>query len=190
MALQRHGAYTKVCVVSDLRDNTPLLRYLKQKHDDWVWGIKRYGDPYNREIIRLVIIGWMERKPFDLSDLALGLYVSRQQVMRRVVTLRKAGVVWAARVRNRVLVHPTELLVEQTRMAIYEVAAPLALRTRQLMENICECEPRRGRNARQDKEPQTSAANGREAGTLRAMEGVRREGAKAPGIRSATKLGT
>ena len=97
-----------------LVSHRPSLEYLKLMHNEWLHSGRYFQSAANLELIRLVLIGWMERKRLDLSDLAETSGISRQQVMRHVEQLEERGWVWTELHRNRVLVHPTEQLIEFT----------------------------------------------------------------------------
>ncbi len=127
-----HCAHTKMSpwlnrntsqVMHRIQDHQPSLAYLKLMQEEWSHANKEIrqldvGDQYDRALMHLVLLGWMERKPYDLSDLAESLGVSRQQVMRRVDLLDRRELITTERARNRVLVSPASKLIEFTASAL------------------------------------------------------------------------
>lgn len=81
-----------------------VARFVEDRH--------MYGSAHRAAIVRLASLGVIEKKPFDLSGLAYTLHISRQQVMRRVEELEQLGILHQERVRNRILVLPTQKLVD------------------------------------------------------------------------------
>lgn len=112
----------------DLRVSTALLSYLREAHDTWHRDQETFGDGRNAALIRLVMIGWMERKPQDHSSLANAMNSSRSQVMRRVEFLDAEGWLMTKRDANHVHVLPTEALIERTREKFRTTLPVVAIR--------------------------------------------------------------
>jgi DNA-binding MarR family transcriptional regulator len=83
-------------------------------------------------VLRLVMIGKDENKPFDLTDLAEALVVSRQKAARLVDDLERVGLVSQERRRNRVVVLPTDTTIEHCRLHFPEVLATLIAKLRRI----------------------------------------------------------
>jgi hypothetical protein len=98
-----------------IRGSLALLGYMREAHDTWHRDQDTFGDGRNTALVRLVMIGWMERKPHDHTSLAHAMRSSRSQVMRRVEALDAEGWVMTKRDANHVHVLPTEALIERTR---------------------------------------------------------------------------
>lgn len=98
-----------------LKHHRPSLECLRQQHADWHRRQAMFGGPYSAALIRLVMMGWIEAKPYDISSLAIGINTSRQKTTRLAVELEKRGLITLQRQRNRMLVHPTDELIELTR---------------------------------------------------------------------------
>lgn len=126
-----------------LVSHRPTLEYLKLMHDEWTHAHRYFQSAANLELIRLVVIGWMESKPFDQSDLAETSGISRQQVMRRIEELEEQGWLMSERHRNRVLVHPTDKLIELTERVVPLRLEYRATRWRKLL-NLLELSPFKG----------------------------------------------
>lgn len=92
---------------------------LKQAHTNWMRHQRILGSPLHLGFCRLILLGWMDDLPYDHSSLAAALEVPRQTVSRHVQDLTQRGFVWSERQRNRVIVLPTDKLVE---FAIVELA--------------------------------------------------------------------
>lgn len=87
--------------------------YIKLRHAQWLKDRRMFGSAINAEIVRLVLAGWLEDKPYDVSSLSAAMDdLSRQQVGRRVECLQGLGWVRVERVRNRLIVWPTEKLID------------------------------------------------------------------------------
>src|SRR5690348_13994024 len=89
------------------------LEYLRLMHEEWLHTNQIFGNPYDHALLRLVLIGWMEERPFDQSDLAESCGISRQQVMRRPEHLLLKGDVELEKKGNRVLVHPSVQFIDR-----------------------------------------------------------------------------
>lgn len=96
------------------RANAGALEYLKTRHSLWLLDQDAFGDAHNTAIARLVMVGWMERRPYDLSAIAAATNISRQQAARRCSALAVAGWVTARRDANHILVLPTDKLIDRT----------------------------------------------------------------------------
>lgn len=94
------------------REHKPLLEYVKFMLDECVTAERVYGDSLNRAIIILIMIGWMEHQPCSLSALAAGAGATRPTAMRRVEDLVCQGLAATRRERNRVVVLPSERLLD------------------------------------------------------------------------------
>lgn len=90
----------------------PVLTYLKTTQHLWERGQDTFGDGRNMAIARLAVIGHLERKPYDYTQLAAATRLSRQQVMRRCIKLARNGWVTNKRDKERVLVLPTDALMD------------------------------------------------------------------------------
>lgn len=96
-----------------LKVSRPIRLYMKMRHAQWLRDRRAFGNAANAAIARLVLAGWLEDRLYDLSSLTASLDdLSRQQVTRRVDELSVRGWVTAKRQRNRVVVIPTERLVD------------------------------------------------------------------------------
>jgi hypothetical protein len=100
---------------AELRRSAALHAYLREAHETWRRGQDIFGDGRNAALVRLVMIGWLERKPYDHSSLSEAMRMSRQQLMRRVDCLEEAGWLLSKRQAHRVIVMPTEALIDQAR---------------------------------------------------------------------------
>lgn len=97
-----------------LRQDKAVLEYLKLMHASWARNQDMFGDTHNVAIARLVIIGWMEHRPHDISSLAAGVYISRQQTTRRCLKLARAGWLTIERDANHCIIRPTAKLADMT----------------------------------------------------------------------------
>lgn len=109
--------------VYPLRTHAPSLQYLKETHAIWSRQHDLYGDNYNKAIVRLVLIGWMETSPYDLTSLGSAIRLSRQQTSRRCTELVDMGWIEINRVGKQSVVTPTIKLIEEAEKDI-KVAAP------------------------------------------------------------------
>jgi hypothetical protein len=89
----------------------PVLTYLRASQLTWERGQDTFGDGRNTAVARLATIGHIERRPYDYTQLAAATRLSRQNVMRRCLTLSQDGWVTIKRDEVRVLVLPTEKLL-------------------------------------------------------------------------------
>lgn len=101
-----------------LKGNDAALEYLRLMQAHWERYQDTFGDTYNATLCRLVMIGWMEGRPQDITSLAAGLKTSRQQATRRCVSMSEAGWVKIDRRRNHVVVMPTDKLIELSEVEI------------------------------------------------------------------------
>lgn len=99
-------------VTHPLRSHKPSLEYLKLLQSHWARRQEVFGDSYNVAIVRLTLIGWMEGRPLDMSDLSVQIDMSRQQTARRCLELVTAGWLLIKKSGNRVVSLPTEKLVD------------------------------------------------------------------------------
>jgi hypothetical protein len=90
------------------------LEYLRLVHSHWERWHDVFGDAHNTALARLVMIGWMECRPCDITSLAVGLNVSRQQAARRIEQLASLGFVEQHRRRNHIVVLPKTRLIKMT----------------------------------------------------------------------------
>ena len=97
-----------------LKGARAALEYYRQIHANWTRRHHAFGDGYNTAIIRLVLIGYMESKPFDISALAENVPLSRQQVARRVVLLKADGWLDTDRRTTHLNILPTMQLLDHT----------------------------------------------------------------------------
>jgi hypothetical protein len=115
-----------------LRVNQAVLEYLKLLHQHWTRNTDIFGDPENVALARLIVIGWMESKPFDVTDLANHTGMSRQQVARRCDRLGREGWVRADREGSRIVARPTNMLVEYTNKNVPKAMARTAIKWRKI----------------------------------------------------------
>ena len=99
-------------VTHPLRSHKPSLEYLKLLQSHWARRQEVFGDSYNVAIVRLTLIGWMEGRALDMSDLSAHIDMSRQQTARRCLELVTAGWLLIKKSGNRVVTLPTEKLVD------------------------------------------------------------------------------
>jgi len=67
-----------------------------------------WGGPLDALIIRTVVVGEKQKRPYDLSALAYALGLSLTTVHRKTRELEKAGYLYHERVRRSVYLHPTD----------------------------------------------------------------------------------
>jgi hypothetical protein len=94
------------------------LDHLKLMDAHWQAHQDTFGDTHNVAIVRLVMIGSLEGRPHDLSSLAAGIRLSRQQTTRRCVSLARLGWIENRRQRNHVTVRPTAKLTEYSQQQL------------------------------------------------------------------------
>jgi hypothetical protein len=104
--LNAAGSHTALGNCALALDHFKLMDAHWQAHQD------TFGDTHNVAIVRLVMIGSLEGRPHDLSSLAVGIRLSRQQTTRRCVSLASLGWIENRRQRNHVTVRPTPKLIE------------------------------------------------------------------------------
>jgi hypothetical protein len=103
---------------AELRANKAALAYLKLMHDKWYRSQDVFGDSENVALVRLVLIGWMDGRLADFTSLSYGLNVSRQQATRRCISMQALGWLEYKRSLGRVVVRPTDKLIEWVEVEI------------------------------------------------------------------------
>lgn len=110
--------------MTELRDWRPGLVHLKLQLEIHNSRRARFdgADPNLFWLTGLVMIGWMERRPYNLTSLAHDLGISRATATRGVEDYARHGWVTIEQRGRSSYLHPTEKLIERTTEAFLDNA--------------------------------------------------------------------
>jgi DNA-binding transcriptional ArsR family regulator len=94
-------------------EHPALLEILRCHQRLWEERQKLWGGSTAASILRVVLMGWLERKPYNLTAIAAASMLSRQAVSRKVEELEADGLVAQVHIRNRIVVIPTPGLLDK-----------------------------------------------------------------------------
>lgn len=118
----------------DRRLLAEILRFQSRLYMDRV---RRIGGPRAAALVQLIVLGELEGRPLDITSLAHGAMISRQQAARYVEALAKAGYAAERKTATRRMVLATPKLMG----VCLPMARALAYQYRRLAEVLARIEP-------------------------------------------------
>lgn len=102
--------------MANLRDWKPGLEHLKIQLEIYNRRRARFPsvDPNMLPLIGMVLVGWMERRPYNLSSIANDIGMSRPTATRGINELVRLGLIEIERHGQSRFLHPTQRLIDYT----------------------------------------------------------------------------